>query len=238
MPQHLFQLSANNLAFPDIDSALSEPDGLLAYGGDLSNERLLSAYSKGIFPWYSDDSPILWWSPSERGILKLTDFKCSKSLAKKIRQQRYTVTLNHAFEGVINACANVPRNDAMHGTWITDEMIDAYINLHQQGHAHSIEVWHQQQLVGGLYGVGLNNVFCGESMFHIETDCSKIATYYLVQWLKQHDFAFIDCQLVNPHLSTLGVKGVARDYFLSKLNQAQNRQPRYTNDIWQPRELS
>ncbi|WP_088328775.1 leucyl/phenylalanyl-tRNA--protein transferase [Lacimicrobium sp. SS2-24] len=206
------------LQFPSPEYALSDPDGLLAFGGDLSVERLLLAYRNGIFPWFTEGEPVLWWSPSTRGILELDDFICHRSLRKLARSGAYRVTLNHDFEQVIQCCAKVPRSD--NGTWITTAMVDAYIHLHQRGYAHSIEVWQQDSLVGGLYGVSAGRVFCGESMFHLRSNTSKLAFYYLVMWLKRHQFDFIDCQLPNPHLNSLGCRAISREVFLPRLRAA------------------
>ncbi|GGD53646.1 leucyl/phenylalanyl-tRNA--protein transferase [Lacimicrobium alkaliphilum] len=208
----------HRLEFPSPQHALVDPDGLLAFGGDLSVDRLCLAYSNGIFPWFSEGEPLLWWSPAVRGILELDNFVCHKSLSKLARSGRYRVTLNHAFEAVIHSCAKIPRTDQ--GTWITDAMIAAYIRLHKQGYSHSVEVWEKDKLVGGLYGVSIGRVFCGESMFHLKNNTSKLAFYYLVLWLKKHRFDFIDCQLPNPHLNSLGCSTLPRPTFLQRLTQA------------------
>lgn len=220
---------SHRLAFPPAEQALDEPNGLLAFGGDLSVERLQNAYRNGIFPWFSDGEPILWWSPDPRCILPITDFYCSKSLAKLVRQQRYQVSINTAFVQVIQACAHIPRHDS--GTWITNEMINAYVQLHRAGHAHSLEVWDDQQLVGGLYGVAVGKVFCGESMFHQQSNCSKLAFYYLVQHLTEHGYQFIDCQMQTDHLSSLGAKQVTRRDFIQSLRLALQTEP--DTQIWQ-----
>lgn len=217
MPIYLTQLD-DGLWFPDPELALEEPDGLLAFGGDLGVERLLLAYRSGIFPWYSEGEPILWWSPSLRGVLGLGDFHCSRSLARLARSGKYRVSLNTAFPEVIRACAGVPRDPA--GTWITARMIQAYIDLHEAGHAHSMEVWDAETLVGGIYGVGLGRVFCGESMFHLRADTSKLAMLYLVRHLRAAGFAFLDCQLQNPHLASLGVREIERQQYLRELGRA------------------
>jgi leucyl/phenylalanyl-tRNA--protein transferase len=208
--------------FPPVHTALSEPNGLLAFGADLSPARLFSAYSQGIFPWFSDDEPLLWWSPDPRAIIELDDFIVSKSLKKLARQQKYKVTLNHAFERVIDACSSIPRkrtdgNDMSTETWITDDMMMAYTQLHGLGLAHSVEVWEDDMLVGGLYGVGIGNIFCGESMFHVKSNTSKLAMMSLVQHMKSHDMAFIDCQLPTDHLESLGAKAISRNTFIEKL---------------------
>jgi leucyl/phenylalanyl-tRNA---protein transferase len=221
-------------SFPDPNHALVEPNGLLAFGGELTITRLNEAYSKGIFPWFSPGEPILWWSPNPRGILPLPHFNCSRKLAKLVRQQRFKVTLNHAFDDVIDACASIPRNAS--GTWITIDMINAYKQLHRAGHAHSVEVWHGNDLVGGLYGVVSGKLFCGESMFHRMTDCSKLAMYFLVELLSQEEVPFIDCQMLNPHLQTLGCIEIPRRKFLTLLNSQQ--QQSFSKDCWHARELS
>ena len=203
--------------FPPPDYA--DPSGLLAVGGDLSNERLLEAYRVGIFPWYSDDQPILWWSPDPRLILDLKDFKISRSLGKTLKKGVFQVTFDHAFEEVIQACAVVPR-EAQNGTWITAEMQEAYINLHGLGYAHSVETWFGGKLAGGLYGVSLGKCFFGESMFHLKTDASKVALATLVEKLKSWDFHFIDSQMTTEHMVRLGAKELPRRIFLKRLQSA------------------
>tara|TARA_R110000868_G_scaffold20487_4_gene86711 strand:+ start:481 stop:1188 length:708 start_codon:yes stop_codon:yes gene_type:complete len=230
---HLNQLSTK-LHFPAPQGALTDPNGLLAFGGDLSVERLTLAYRSGIFPWFSHGEPILWWSPDPRGILPLGQFYCSAKLAKLVRQQRYRVTVNMAFEQVIDACASIPRNGS--GTWITAEMIAAYKSLHHAGHAHSLEVWDKDKLVGGLYGVATGRLFCGESMFHRVTDCSKLAMYYLVTILKSENSPFIDCQMQNPHLQSLGCIQVPRAQFLQTLGKLNTQN--FSASCWQARTLT
>ncbi|HSE89666.1 MAG TPA: leucyl/phenylalanyl-tRNA--protein transferase [Candidatus Binatia bacterium] len=203
--------------FPPPDYA--DPSGLLAVGGDLSNERLLEAYRVGIFPWYSDDQPILWWSPDPRLILDLEDFKISRSLRKTLRKRIFQVTFDHAFEKVIRACASVPR-EAQNGTWITEEMQQAYINLHGLGYAHSVESWFGGKLAGGLYGVSLGKAFFGESMFHVESDASKVALATLVEKLRSWDFHFIDSQMTTEHMLRLGARELPRRTFLKRLQSA------------------
>jgi leucyl/phenylalanyl-tRNA--protein transferase len=238
----LYQLD-EQLYFPSVDLALSEPNGLLAFGGDLSVERLVSAYSQGVFPWFNQGEPILWWSPDPRAIIEFDDFNCSKSLAKLIRQQRYTVTLNHAFERVIQYCASIPRKSAEFElpetnvtTWITSQMLDAYKRLHQQGYAHSVEVWRENQLVGGLYGVSVGAGFAGESMFHIEPNTSKLALAYLIQHLRCHGIDFVDCQIENPHLVSLGCKSVSRQSFLNRLQIARTQM--VSEELWLPQPIN
>ena len=203
--------------FPPPDYA--DPSGLLAVGGDLSNERLLEAYRLGIFPWYSDDQPILWWSPDPRLVLDLNDFKISRSLRKTLKREVFQVTLDHAFEEVIRACAVVPR-EAQNGTWITNEMLKAYVNLHGLGYAHSVESWFGGKLAGGLYGVSLGKCFFGESMFHLKTDASKVALAILVEKLRSWDFHFIDSQMTTEHMLRLGAKELPRRIFLKRLQAA------------------
>lgn len=224
----------NRLTFPAIDHALDEPNGLLAFGGDLSIERLELAYRHGIFPWFSDGEPILWWSPNPRGVMALDDFHCSKSLLKFARTTQLSVTLNHAFSSVIDACASMPRRDD--GTWITPLMQDAYKNLHLCGLAHSVEVWDQTELVGGLYGVAVGGVFCGESMFSHVSNASKLAYFYLVEHLKSIGADFIDCQMQNAHLQRLGCREVSREEFLRML--AKSRNTPITKKSWQAQILS
>lgn len=197
----------------------ADPSGLLAVGGDLSNERLLEAYRLGIFPWYSEDQPILWWSPDPRLVLDLKDFKISRSLRKTLKKEVFQITFDHAFEEVIRACASVPR-EAQNGTWITDEMEKAYIKLHGLGYAHSVESWFGGKLAGGLYGVSLGKCFFGESMFHLKTDASKVALATLVETLKSWDFHFIDSQMTTEHMLSLGAKELPRRIFLKRLQLA------------------
>ncbi|MDB2330766.1 leucyl/phenylalanyl-tRNA--protein transferase [Alteromonas sp.] len=213
-----------NSPFPPVSSALDDPNGLLAYGADLSPHRLFSAYSQGIFPWFSDDEPLLWWSPTPRAIIPLDEFNASKSLRKLVKKQRYVVTLNHAFTDVIQACSTIPRKkqnstETSTDTWITDDMMSAYINIHNLGLAHSVEVWNSDTLVGGLYGVGIGKVYCGESMFHREPNTSKLAMFALVTHMKRHGMAFIDCQLPTEHLATMGATSIPRAEFVSKLQK-------------------
>lgn len=215
----IFQLAkAPDYRFPDVE--LAGPEGLLAVGGDLSIERLLAAYRHGVFPWYSDGQPILWWSPDPRAILFPADLKVSKSLRKTIRKNIYSVTLDTSFEAVIDACAAPRRDMDDPGTWITNEMRQAYLALHEAGYAHSVEVWHQQELVGGLYGIALGRAFFGESMFSKETDASKTGLYFLAQQLLNRGYEFIDCQVESDHLQRLGAVTVSRQSFINKLKSA------------------
>lgn len=204
--------------FPDPALALREPDGLLAVGGDLSPVRLLTAYCNGIFPWYSDEQPILWWSPDPRSVLFPDQLKVSRSLRKSIRRQSYHITLDTVFAEVIRACSQTPR-PGQPGTWITAEMQAAYIELHKLGFAHSAEAWQDGKLVGGLYGVAVGKVFFGESMFAHATDASKIAFVYLLRQLQRWQFALIDCQVQTAHLDSLGAENVPRQKFIQLLHR-------------------
>lgn len=205
-----------SMSFPD--PRYASPDGLLGYGGDLVTERLLLAYNSGIFPWYNQDEPVLWWSPDPRMVLFPEALKVSKSLRKTIKSNVFTVTFNTAFEQVITQCAKVER-DGQEGTWITSEMLSAYKALHELGHAISVEVWHKKTLVGGLYGIDLKDkkVFCGESMFALMSDASKVGFYHLIERLKTQEYKLIDCQVHTAHLESLGAKEMDRLTFLSYL---------------------
>ncbi|MDA0821577.1 MAG: leucyl/phenylalanyl-tRNA--protein transferase [Proteobacteria bacterium] len=197
--------------FPDTARALSEPNGLLAAGGDLSVDRILEAYKQGIFPWFSDGQPILWWAPDPRSIMRPDEMKISRSLRKTLKREPFVVTFDKAFGKVIRGCA-APRGD-LAGTWITQSMINAYEALHRHGYAHSIECWLAEDLVGGLYGVALGQVFFGESMFSRVTDSSKVAMVHLLARLNEWGYQLIDCQVHNPHLVSLGAKTISRDVF-------------------------
>jgi len=240
MSQILYQLDDNSLDFPPISAALTEPNGLLALGGDLSTQRLLSAYSNGIFPWYSEGDPLMWWSPNPRAIINIEQLRINRTLAKAIRKAPYTITLNQAFTEVIQLCADAPFRDDE--TWILDEMQSAYIDLHQQGHAHSIEVWQEndddiqsRQLVGGLYGVAVNGFFSGESMFYKKPNASKFALVALSRLLQEIEVSFIDCQLLNPFLVDMGAIEVSRDIFLQQQQNAITKV--VPANFWQAREL-
>lgn len=202
--------------FPDPIYALEEPNGLLAVGGDLSPARLLNAYRQGIFPWYSDGQPILWWSPDPRAVLYPDEFRTSRSLRKRLRQRPFRVTFDSAFAEVIEACS-APRSGA-DGTWITTEMKQAYLQLYRIGFAHSVECWDGEELVGGLYGVSMGKVFFGESMFSRRSDASKIGFAHLIEQLKAWGFALIDCQVHSGHLASLGAEDVPREQFLELLD--------------------
>lgn len=198
---------------------LATREGLLAVGGDLSRERLLLAYRQGIFPWFSEGEPILWWSPDPRLVLYPLKLRLSSSLKKRIRQRRYMLTIDHAFESVIKECSRIRRKH-QDGTWIVESMVDAYLGLHHDGLAHSVEAWQEDHLVGGLYGVSLGRCFFGESMFSRVSDASKVALTGLVQFLTSLKFELIDCQVPTGHLMTLGATEIPRKRFLSELEGA------------------
>lgn len=204
-------LHPDDPTFPPTATALTEPDGLLAAGGELSTPRLLNAYRRGIFPWFEHGQPILWWTPNPRTVIFPDALHISRSLRKVLRRNDFTLSADQAFEDVMLACAE-PRAGAS-GTWIGPTMIDAYCELHRLGYAHSIEVWKEGQLVGGLYGLALGRVFFGESMFSRADNASKVAFAHLAHHLVQWDFGLIDCQVANPHLSSLGAREVAREDF-------------------------
>ena len=219
--------------FPDVELALSEPDGLLAVGGDLSVERLIAAYQQGIFPWYSEGQPILWWSPDPRMVLEPKDIKVSRSLAKTIRKQEFKITFDKSFREVITACSEsrLEKGTIQDETWILDEMIEAYVQLHEQGYAHSIECWQNEKLVGGLYGIAIGKVFFGESMFSRVSDASKIAFVSLAKQLEQWGFNLIDCQVYTSHLESLGASMISRQQFISLLKE--NTIHSFENKKWQ-----
>lgn len=204
-----------SLEFPPVSLAMAEPDGLLAAGGDLSVARLLAGYSHGIFPWFSPEDPILWWSPSQRMVVEPGALKVSRSMAKVLRNRRYRVTTDRAFGAVMQACA--VQRDEQGGTWITAEMIAAYTELHRQGYAHSFEVWMDDELAGGLYGVAIGGMFYGESMFHRRRDASKIAFIHMAQHLFAHGVGLIDCQMPTAHLASLGARLIGRELFVARV---------------------
>ena len=201
--------------FPNPNSAVEELDGLLAVGGNLAPSTLLAAYRQGIFPWYQHDDPILWWSPAKRCVLQPSALHISKSLRRCLRQQNFQISINKAFQCVVDACAAPRAGDA--DTWIIPSMIAAYNQLHRLGHAHSLEVWVDNQLVGGIYGVVVGSVFCGESMFSQRTNGSKIAMAHLCHYLQACGFTLLDCQISNPHLISMGATEISRETFLTKL---------------------
>lgn len=208
-------LLRGNTPFPPVEHALREPNGLLAIGGDLSPERLLDAYRHGIFPWFNESDPILWWSPDPRMVLFPDEIKVSRSLRKTLTQRHYEVRMDTAFEQVMRACA-APRPYAS-GTWIQEGMVAAYCELHRQGHAHSVETWVAGELVGGLYGVAIGRMFYGESMFSRRSDASKIALVHLCRLLAQQGVGMIDCQMHTQHLASLGARQIPRSEFIARL---------------------
>lgn len=207
--------------FPDPTSIDPEGIGLVAMGGDLASDTLISAYAQGLFPWFNEDEPIAWWCPEPRCVVVPSDYQPSKSLRKQARRERWQLTLNQAFDDVIRACS-LPRSDGLpegEHTWIHEEMIEAYTNLHAQGFAHSIEVWNDQgQLIGGLYGLKLGGIYFGESMFHCASNASKLAFWGLMRLCEQSQVALVDCQLPNDHLMSLGATTVPRAEFLTQLD--------------------
>lgn len=203
--------------FPPLADALSEPNGLIAIGGDLSFTRLLAAYQQGIFPWFSDGEPILWWSPDPRMVLYPSALKVSRSLAKTLKNTPFEIRFNSAFREVITACSDMQRG-AQQGTWITGNIIEAYCALHHAGYAISAETWLDDRLVGGCYGVRIGKMFYGESMFHHVTDASKVAFVRLVQKLKDEGVGMIDCQMKTAHLASLGAHEISRDDFINQLS--------------------
>ncbi|MCK5895395.1 MAG: leucyl/phenylalanyl-tRNA--protein transferase [Cocleimonas sp.] len=208
---------SSNEPFPPVEIAWDEPDGLLAVGGDLSATRLINAYNAGIFPWFSPEEPIYWWSPDPRAILYPHKIKIRRSLRKNMRNKGYRITVDQCFSQVVRACA-APRNYT-DGTWITDEMFNAYIELHTLNIAHSVEVWNSNnELVGGLYGVDTGKVFSGESMFSTERDTSKMAFVALANITQQRGYKVIDCQIENPHLFSMGAENIPREQYIRLLN--------------------
>lgn len=221
LPAGRIHLLDRYTSFPPVEEALTEPNGLLAIGGDLTTNRLLDAYTHGIFPWFSAGEPIVWWSPDPRMVLYPDELKISRSMSRRLNRKDYEVRFNTSFRQVMQACAET-RRPGQDGTWITDEMIDAYCALHVSGHAMSAETWIGNRLAGGLYGVRIGKMFYGESMFHHVTDASKIAFVHLVQELKRQNFGLLDCQMKTSHLASLGAREVSRKEFcqlMSKLIQ-------------------
>ena len=219
-------------AFPALGSALKSPNGLLAAGADLSPQRLLSAYRLGIFPWYNEGEPILWWSPDPRMVLFPAELRVTRSLAKRLKRKDYAIRADTEFHSVVTACARIPRPD-QDGTWITPEILDAYFRLHELGFAHSVETWIDGELAGGLYGVALGSIFYGESMFSRATDASKIALVHLVRQLQQWDFKLIDCQMKSEHLESLGAREIPRSEFSARLAELVNYPQSQGRWIWQ-----
>jgi leucyl/phenylalanyl-tRNA--protein transferase len=207
-------------SFPPVTTALREPDGLLAAGGDLSTERLLYAYRNGIFPWYDDGQPLLWWSPNPRCVFMPGDYRVSRRLRRELRGSSAEIRVNTAFSDVIRACAGPRRSEQ--GTWITPAMIKAYEDLHELGWAHSIEVWHSGALAGGLYGLVIGKAFFGESMYSLTSNASKIALLYVANRLDAGDLELLDCQVESGHLSSLGARSISRNDFVQSLGAACN----------------
>lgn len=226
-------LQRNSLTFPPLEKAMREPNGLLAAGGDLSADRLIQAYRHGCFPWFQEGQPILWWSPDPRTVLFPEELHISRSLSKILRQNRYQVTFDRDFTVVIQACA-APR-DYADGTWITDSMQSAYLELHRRGYAHSVEVWEQDTLVGGLYGLAIGRLFFGESMFSRADNASKVGFATLVERLKAWGFVLIDCQMPTEHLHSFGARAITRTTFADYLRQHLD-QPNIAD--WLPRRVS
>jgi leucyl/phenylalanyl-tRNA--protein transferase len=230
MPIYLPELGVDPSWFPPLDKTLKNPDGLLAMGGDLSVARLFQAYRSGIFPWFSEGDPLLWWSPSTRAVFAPGDLQLNRSLRKYQKQHQFQYSRNMAFAKVIAHCAALPRRNQA-GTWISEEMQHAYLALHQAGYAHSIEVWHDQTLVGGLYGVVIGGLFCGESMFNLQPNTAKLALCMLQQQLSVYSDGWIDCQMPNPFLLQMGVRPLAKAGYLQLLSELCDQ--RVPADAWQ-----
>lgn len=222
----VYWLDPETVEFPPIQAALKEPNGLLAVGGDLSPERLLAAYHRGIFPWYEDPQPILWWAPDPRVVLFPAKIHISRSLRKTLNRQEFGVSFDKAFRRVIRGCATLDQSRS--GTWITGDMFNAYTQLHELGWAHSVEVWQNQELVGGLYGMCIGRMFFGESMFSRVSNASKIALASLCEWLQSQGVELIDCQVGNPHLYSMGAEDISRREFSGLLDDLVNAEPAIT----------
>lgn len=209
-------------SFPDVAKALRDPDGLLAIGGNLTPERIILAYRRGIFPWYDEGQPIMWWSPDPRAVIFPDEFHVSRSLRRTLRKGTYTVSIDQCFNEVITNCAN-SRFET--GTWITDEMLATYRQLHDLGHAHSVETWRGNRLVGGMYGLAIGRIFFGESMYSAAPDASKVALARLVHLLQHTEVKLLDCQVVSDHLLTLGMRPIPRKSFIGYLDQYVDCEP-------------
>ena len=212
----LFSIDKNDLSFPDIGLALEEPNGLLAVGGDLSCARLLAAYRHGVFPWYEEGQPLLWWSPNPRCVIDPATFKASRTLAKKIARQEFEIRIDCDFRAVIDACS---RRGTEVSSWITNDMMNAYVDLHDLGIAHSVESYQNDKLVGGLYGLCIGSLFFGESMFHLKPDASKVAFSHLMNMMQKAGSPLVDCQITNPHLLSLGATEISRPRYQKMLKQ-------------------
>lgn len=221
MALYLTEINSDELWFPSPFEALADPNGLLAFGGDLHPDRLLLAYQNGIFPWYGPGEPILWWSPSPRAVFTPKTFQPAKSLKKFQRKQQYRVSIDHATDRVIDFCASTRHEDE---TWLNEDMRAAYKQLARTGHCHSVEVWHDDELVGGLYGLSIGKLFCGESMFSLKTNASKIALWYFCEHFQRHGGELIDCQVMNPHLASLGAVELHRKDFMQRLLSFKSQQ--------------
>lgn len=224
----LAQLGCHDTVFPPINQSLTEPDGLLAYGGCLALPRMLSAYQRGIFPWFAEGEPILWWCPSSRAVLFCNEFHLSRSMRRFHQHSLFQVTINQAFIKVIRHCAFHRDN----GTWITKQVIEAWCQLHQAGYAHSVEVWQDHQLVGGIYGMALGQLFCGESMFSLRPNASKTALLVFNQHFQAAGGQLIDCQILNPHTASLGARNIPRPSYLSQLHTLQHAS--MNESCWNP----
>ncbi|MDE0978697.1 MAG: leucyl/phenylalanyl-tRNA--protein transferase [Flavobacteriales bacterium] len=205
-------LLTDDLSFPPLHESW---EGLLAVGGDLSEARLIAAYEAGVFPWYGEEDPILWWAPEKRSILHLDELNVSKSMRNILNRGLFEIRMDTSFEQVVRACGDIRREGE--GTWISEEITEAYMALHRLGLAHSVETWHKDKLVGGLYGISIGRMFFGESMFSLMTNASKVAFIHLVRWAKQRGFGPIDCQVQNPHLATLGAREIERAHYMEIL---------------------
>ncbi|WP_228200555.1 leucyl/phenylalanyl-tRNA--protein transferase [Arcobacter peruensis] len=215
---NIYPLDKNSYIFPDPNYANDK--GIVAYGGDLNPNRIMTAYLNGIFPWYNESDPILWWSPNPRCILQLDELKISKSLKKTINKNIFEIKFDTNFRNIMIECKKIREGIDKKGTWISNEIIDAYTKLHEIGFAHSFEAYYEGELVGGGYGVNIGNIFCGESMFAKKTDASKVAFFHLVQRLKENDFKMIDCQIPSNHLQSLGAKTITRKEFLNLVKES------------------
>ena len=231
----LIRLSDKDYRFPRAEFALREPNGLLAVGCDFHSERLLNAYRNGIFPWFTEQDPPLWWSPDPRAVFTPASLHCSRSMQRFRRKTHLRVTLNRDFAAVIQACATL--HGERDATWITADMQQAYCDLHQSGHAHSVEVWQGDHLVGGMYGVAQNRMFCGESMFHRVTNASKLALLSFAEAFFDAGGQLLDAQVPNPHLESLGMQEIQRAQFLHLLREDQRTNAQIATEFWRCREL-